>query len=219
MYCNAFLRNTVAQSGEQVMGDKFVMSSRQASELDHAFERNGWTSADVKLLSTGDMLSRILPVIRDNSGSVAVKHLIDCDAPPLLPDDVSIKKHTRRGQIKWDPSQFDLHLSPNQQGGQLIHGLKLQKELEALITMNGTLADYLLEHPQLIPEEWKRDESGNIRYIFFWSTIFRQGGGGPCVRYLYFFEDANGGRGAWTGGFMSLGHNFGLTSPALVHIR
>lgn len=41
------------------MSDKFVMSARQAAELDHAFERNNWTPADVKRLSEGNVLTQV----------------------------------------------------------------------------------------------------------------------------------------------------------------
>ncbi len=44
-----------------------IMTSRQAAELDHAFERNGWTSGDVKKISQGDMLTRLLPLIRGSA--------------------------------------------------------------------------------------------------------------------------------------------------------
>jgi hypothetical protein len=46
------------------MGNKFTMSTGQAHELALAFGRNGWTNADVKKLSEGDMLARLLPVIK-----------------------------------------------------------------------------------------------------------------------------------------------------------
>ena len=79
------------------MSDKFVMSVRQADELDHAFERNNWTPEDVKRLSSGTVLSQILPVVRGNANVVAVKHVIDCDASPFVPEG---------GQFKWDPATF-----------------------------------------------------------------------------------------------------------------
>lgn len=44
------------------MSDKFIMSARQAAELDHAFERNGWESADVKWLSQGSVLANVRKV-------------------------------------------------------------------------------------------------------------------------------------------------------------
>ena len=41
-----------------------IMTSRQASELDFAFERNGWTSDDVKKVSGGNTLAQFLLVVR-----------------------------------------------------------------------------------------------------------------------------------------------------------
>lgn len=46
------------------MGDKFTMTTGQAHELAMAFGRNGWTNADVKKMSEGDLLAKILPVVR-----------------------------------------------------------------------------------------------------------------------------------------------------------
>lgn len=37
-----------------------IMTSRQAAELDHALERNGWTAEDVKKLSEGERLRLVL---------------------------------------------------------------------------------------------------------------------------------------------------------------
>jgi hypothetical protein len=40
------------------------MSVRQSAELDHAFQRNGWTAADVKKLSQGRTLADVLRLIK-----------------------------------------------------------------------------------------------------------------------------------------------------------
>ncbi len=53
-----------------------IMTSRQAAELDHAFERNGYTAEDVKRLSAGDMLARVLPVVRGRA-KIVVKSILD----------------------------------------------------------------------------------------------------------------------------------------------
>jgi hypothetical protein len=45
------------------MADTFVMSARQAAELDFALERNGLNSAHVKLLSSGSILAEVLQVL------------------------------------------------------------------------------------------------------------------------------------------------------------
>ncbi|KKR29762.1 MAG: hypothetical protein UT62_C0030G0001 [Parcubacteria group bacterium GW2011_GWC1_39_8] len=52
-----------------------IMTSRQSAELDHAFERNGWTSEDVKKLSGGDILATFLLVIRDRA-EVVVRSIL-----------------------------------------------------------------------------------------------------------------------------------------------
>lgn len=45
------------------MSDTFIMSARQAAELDHALERNGLTPADVKLMSKGGTLGQFRKVL------------------------------------------------------------------------------------------------------------------------------------------------------------
>jgi len=54
-----------------------IMTSRQAAELNHAFERNGWTAEDVKELSKGNTLAKIL---RDLRGQVETKKEIKTEA-------------------------------------------------------------------------------------------------------------------------------------------
>ncbi|MDA1169251.1 MAG: hypothetical protein O3A36_02860 [bacterium] len=159
----------------------------QAGELKAAFRRGDWTSAEIKRACEGDFLSRVLTVLRGQSEITVVKHVINGDADPLIPyPDWKVEEHKKRGQVVWDPSQFKLHLSSNQKAGKSIQGHKLRKELESLPTENANLLDYLLAHPNLIPEDWKKDENGKTRYIFFWGTVYRSSGGYLCVRYLCF---------------------------------
>src|SRR5271170_7934194 len=47
--------------------DTFVMSARQSSELDYAFERNGWKPSDVRWLSEGNNLAGVLEIRRGNA--------------------------------------------------------------------------------------------------------------------------------------------------------
>lgn len=59
------------------MSDKSaVMNVRQSAELDFALERNGWTADDVKKLSTGDMLAKILPFVRGQAEIVLFDQII-----------------------------------------------------------------------------------------------------------------------------------------------
>lgn len=183
----------------------------QAGELKAAFRRGNWTNAEIKKACEGDFLARTLAVIRCHAEIVFVKDVIDCDADPIIPyPDWKVEAHTKRGQLVWDPSQFRLHLSPNQKGGKSIQGHKYRKELENLPTENANLLDYLLAHAHLIPEKWKKDVRGKIRYIFFWGTIYRSSDGYLYVRCLYF----DGGR--WRARYSYLGNEFDASDPSLL---
>ena len=158
-----------------------------------ALERNGWTPADLKKASGGDILAHLLPLLRVY-GEVAVatmQHLIDCDADPFIPKGWTVESHKKGGQLAFDPAKVKLHLSPNQQGRKYIEGNKLRKELANEPVLNANVLDFLLKNPSLIPEEWKKDASGSTRYVFFWGTIYRDSGGYLYVRYLCW------GGGSW----------------------
>ncbi len=136
------------------------------------------------------------------SGESVVKmvgHIINCDANPFTPSGWKVELHTKGGQLAFDPTKIKLYLSPNQQNGKRIEGNKLRKELANEPVLNANVLDYLLAHPELIPEDWKKDERGNTRYIFFWETIYRYSRGHLCVRFLYLSGGAWGWRGNWLG--------------------
>ncbi|MEX2090624.1 MAG: hypothetical protein WD989_00625 [Candidatus Paceibacterota bacterium] len=80
-----------------------------------------------------------------------------------------------------------LHLSERQMNGKYLKGYKLREELSGKPVLNANVLDALAENIDLIPEDWKRDEKGNIRFIFFWGTIYRNPDTDYLyVRYLYF---------------------------------
>ncbi len=130
-----------------------------------------------------------------------VEHLIDCDADPFTPSGWKVEEHKKGGQFAFDPAKIKLYLSLNQQGGKCIEGNKLRKELANEPVLNANVLDYLLAHPELIPEGWKKDEKGNTRYIFFWGTIYRGSDGSLFVRYLYFRD----GRWGWNCRWLDIG--------------
>lgn len=130
-----------------------------------------------------------------------MKHIINLDADPLIPyDSWSVEEHQKGGKVEW-PFPVKLYLSPKQKIG-TIEGNDLRAELKDKPVLNANVLDYLLDHPRLIPEEWKKDEKGNTRYIPFWGTIYRDAYGRLCVRFLYF----RGGR--WQAGYRWLGGGF-----------
>ncbi len=136
------------------------------------------------------------------------KHIIDCDADPFVPSGWKVEEHKKSGQFAFNPAKVKLHLSPNQQDGKVIEGNKLHRELANEPVLNANVLDYLLAHPKLIPEEWKKNEKGNTRYIFFWGTIYRDSGGYLCVRYLYWND------GSWSWSYYWLGYDWSGNGPA-----
>lgn len=156
----------------------------QAGELKAAFRRGNWTNAEIKKACEGDFLARARQALLGYSEIKQISHVIDGDADPFVFDGWKVEEHKKTGQFVWDPAKVELCLSKNQKGGKVIEGNKLRKELENNPMWNANLLDYLLKNPHLIPEEWKQDEKGNTRYIFFWGTIYRGSVDRLCVRCL-----------------------------------
>lgn len=143
----------------------------------------------------------------------AVEHVIDCAGDPYSPNGWSIEKRQgifevvrleKRvdGQLYIDGKKILLYLSKKQMNGKTIVGNDLREEVSGKQVLNAIILDYLLAHPELIPEEWKG------KAIFFWGTIYRDSGGGLCVRCLYW----DGGQ--WDWGSRWLGRGFGGYNPA-----
>ncbi len=176
------------------MTTELMLDVGQANELKLAFRKHGWTNIDIKKLCEGNILTHILPLVREfgetKTPTVEAQqpqHTINCDTSPFTPEGWKVEYHKQDGQFVFDPTKVKLHLSPNQQNGKVIGGNQLRRELENEPVLNANVLDYLLAHPELIPEEWKG------KYIFFWGTIYRHSSGNLCVRCLFF----RGGGWGW----------------------
>lgn len=183
---------------------ELMLDVGQANEIKLAARRAGATNADLKKLCEGDMFTRIIPVLRGLADVVQVRHIIDCDAKPFIPDELEVEEHHKGGQMEWSVGKTLLYLSELQKKGKCIRGYKLHEELRNMHPYNANTLDYLLAHVELIPEEWK----GKI--IFFWGTIYRGPVGHLYVRYLYW----EGGQ--WRGHYRWLSHDFHSSSPAVL---
>ncbi|HEY4499344.1 MAG TPA: hypothetical protein VJH94_04770 [Candidatus Paceibacterota bacterium] len=134
-----------------------------------------------------------------------VKHVIDCDADPFLPQGWEVEEHRKGGQVEYDPSKITLHLSKNQRDGKVMGGNELREELRTMPVMNANVLDWYLAHPELIPPDWKG------KLVCFWGTIYRSsGGGGLYVFYLSWDGDR------WRWSYIWLGHGFGDRNPAVL---
>lgn len=99
--------------------------------------------------------------------------IVDCDTIPFVPENWVIMEHRKNGQFVWDPSKISLYLSLEQQNGKYIEGHRLRRELKHKLVLNANVLGFLLDHKELIPEEWKD------KTVFFWGTIYR--GPGNCL--------------------------------------
>ena len=185
----------------------------QANELKLAFRRADWSNDDIKRLCEGNVLVGVLSVLRGHATINVIQHVIDCDANPFSPwanDGFTIEEHQKGGQWKFDPKQVKFFLASGQKDGKVIEGNKLRKELAKKSVFNANVLDYLLAHPELIPDEWKTDGNGNTRYIFFWGTVYRNRDGGLYVRFLCWSDDG------WDWGYSWLGNDWDGSNPAAV---
>ena len=113
-------------------------------------------------------------------------HFIDCDAAPLAsrnwscsPRNWSVEDHIPGGQYEWEPKAISFYLSVKQRQDEGIEGVELRTELADKSVLNANVLDYLLAHPDLIPESWK------WKSVFFWGTIYRTPDDILMVRCLF----------------------------------
>lgn len=143
--------------------------------------------------------------------------LVNLAAKPRPPfDSAKIEKNSGGGLVKLekredglyvDGRKVILYLSKQQENGRM-RGHKLREELSGKPVLHPNVMDALIEYPDLIPEDWKKDESKKTRYIFFWAVIFRHSNGDFYVRCLCFSG------GEWSCFYRWLGLGWGARSPA-----
>lgn len=189
------------------MANDFTLSVGQAHELEMAMRRaGGWNPALVKRLSTGNNFTWVRDVLNGTWEAKEANHAIDCSVDPFIPDGWRVEcQLTLSGKLNLtrvgddlflDGRRIVLHLSPNQVEGKFVNGYKLRMELAALPNrlLPAHLLDYLLAHPELIPESWKD------KAICFWGTIYRGSDGLLNVRYLHW----DGGGWDWSDRWLDL---------------
>lgn len=155
-------------------------TSGSLNQLGDALENADWTAADVTKLRQSKELGKIKDFLYGKASIAYPEHLIDTDAQPFVPSGMKLVSHVGYGLWKWAPELIQLFLSKEQERNYQ-EGNKLRKVIEALkgkIILNANVLDYLLAHPELIPESWKG------KLVFFWGTIFRDANGELCVRCL-----------------------------------
>lgn len=141
---------------------------------------------------------------------------VNLDAPPMLPFDgaavvtnkgggwVTVQK--RDDGLYVDGHKVILHRSERQKDNKVIGGYELRNEVMNLLVLHPNIMDALYEYSHLTPEDWKKDENGNIIFIYFWETTFSDPGGSVCVRCMCWSSGAWGRRCRWlSSGWRSYG--------------
>jgi hypothetical protein len=129
---------------------------------------------------------------------------VDLDVDPFVPDGWRLVEHKKGGKFEWNSSNLKLYVSPNQQGKSGIGGNQLREELKGKSPYNANLLDYLLENPDLVPEQWKG------KFVYFWGTVYQDTGDKTCVRCLCRH------RGEWRWHYGWLESDFIGSEPAVV---
>lgn len=126
------------------------------------------------------------------------RYIINCDEKPFEPSGLTVASESEqlpgrvRGQFIFD-GKIGLYLSECQQGMEFIRGNQLREEMANEPVLPANVLDFFLSNTSLIPENLKKNDNGNVRYTFFWGTVYRGSGGRQCVRCLCF----NGGGWRW----------------------
>lgn len=147
--------------------------------------------------------------------------MVNLDAPVKLPfDGAKIEFQIGSGWVRIERSEDGLYvdnrkvilyLSERQKNGRTIKGYELREELSGKRILHPSILDALIQNCHLIPKDWKKDKSGNTRFIFFWAVIFRIPSGDVLyVRCLYFNVDQ------WRSYCRWLGSAWGDLDPAVL---
>jgi len=194
----------------------FILEIIQAKRLRKALQMANWTPLEIEMLYkkgihpefvNESIHTKLIKVIR--GGSVIQDRIIDCDAQPVLSDDLKVIRHVKSGQFHWDSSKIELYFSQIQKDGQSIDAKQLWEELKDKKVLNVNFLDYLLAHPWLIPKEWEG------YFIVFLGTTFERGGSG--VPLVYYLVGGLGARGdQWAKRTFMLENGLRSDSPVVV---
>lgn len=181
----------------------------------------GFTESDYQSLTASEeKLRAILALAR--SEQYGSDCMIDLSTPAKLPfvgavldlhrGEGIVKLEKRGDDLYLDGKKLVLYCSKRQLGGKYVVGHELRKEREKLgNNIPAVVLDYLVAHPEMWPESWKKDEKGNTLYIFFWNDIFRDPSSGDLyVRYGFW------GEGGVVSSYNWLGNDWDSSFPAAV---
>lgn len=149
-----------------------------------AAEAQGYTPEFLNdLAEKPKLLAGMYDVQRGLSEIRRIEHVFDRSKTPRFPFlGAQIEEHNGAGTsclekkadgLYLDGKKIILQIVQSQKNGTIV-GIMIREKLSKKPVLDVTILDYLLDHPELIPEDWKRDEDGRTRYIYFWGTVYRR---------------------------------------------
>ncbi|MEO6329122.1 MAG: hypothetical protein ABIO55_09325 [Ginsengibacter sp.] len=164
----------------------------------------GWEPEDISSLSKDENLMKLIRgVILGTHEIKEIAYVIDCDAPPFIPEGWQVEQHKQRGNMRFEASKIELHCSKNKKGGST-DGYYVREDLKDKEALNANVLDYLLVNTKAIPDAWKDKD------IFFWGTIYSSPKGYLHVRCLYWCD------GLWRWGHDRLGVDWSIHKLAAI---
>ncbi len=174
------------------MSTELMLDVSQAAEIKMAGRRAGATNADLKKLSEGDHMARVILYLRGLAKIVPIEFLIDGDAAPIVPAGWKVYHHLPMGKLDWLEvrDRLELYYVPGQQNGngvsidRMLKMLKKSKMLDCALNVN--VLHFLVDkHPELTP-----GLLFSTGYMFSWGTVFEDHQG--FLHVPYFFTGTDG---------------------------
>jgi hypothetical protein len=123
---------------------------------------------------------------------------VNLDAPPNLPfDSATIKANTCGGWVTLEKRpdglyrngvEVVLHIDEGQKDVNSISGHELHAALSTRLSLHPNELDAAVDY-SLMPDDWKADENGIIRYILSQAVVYcdNDDNDDECIRYWCFF--------------------------------
>ncbi len=163
-----------------MQSDQLVLTVDQAQEVQSALSRAGFTTSEVKMLTSKHRLGYVRQALLGGAEITLQTHLIDYNRPPAMPRGYpnvkweTIEHDVLRGSLRfrWNPHWLNLQPASKNwdSGDKSPTGFDILRELGSYKGLNARVLDYLLEHEHLIPPILKKARRGErcdpIRAVF-----------------------------------------------------
>ena len=171
-----------------------------ANELKLAFRRHDYTLQEVQELKEGEILGLVRGVLRGTHEIRLTDYMIDLGSPAQLPFDEAVLHayyyahekvpiELRGDTLYLNYKPLGLFCSERQKSEVGVGGLELYEELKRRgDNVGAKVLDYLVAHPKLWPESWKRSLgwSSEPPRVHAWGDIFQNPADGHLfVRYAF----------------------------------